>query len=623
MSAIAPLNPGVNSQIDEPTPRRGRHPGGQTMQATQAEALLGHADELRALAWCLVRSDGADDLVQDAWVAALTSASRPHSPRAWLRQVLRNEFRLRVRSERRRLARERVVLVEALEASLDDVAMRDELAHAITQALERLEEPYRRVVRARFFLGRTPAEIASDTGTPPATVRWQIHEGLRRIRIVLDDRYGERQRWCGGAVAIAAAPAARKINPAMGVEKMFGKLTVVQWVLGGSVGAGAIAMAIGAGPSRAAAIDGAARDEASAAEHVRVIQPATIDGITAAPPLGTAHEPADEPTPADPDEPTCDGTCEGPVRQVISDPAPLEALLAECEHLLPQDTARGRFEIEVGVRGGPEGVGNTITSVEITRGRKLPCIDPDADFDEPDGPDVRQFPVVAECIQRSLTPGFVEAIDDGQEFRMVAVLGDATLTEQRANAAVWSLPEPSDAVRRLEPDQAISALALPAHDDLAAGKVSIVECGGYDCSYCNRARTTLDELRTVYGDRLSIYFLQMPLDMHAGAPLTARAAVAAAAQGRFWAMHEALFDRPEIRSEAGLVELARELGLDARRFARDLAAPATAQAVADQREVCTHAGAQGTPAFFIDGDLVTGNQDIAAFREIIDESLAR
>ncbi len=586
------------------------------MSIAEAQSLLGHADDLRALAWCLVRSDGAEDLLQDAWVAALSSENRPRSPRAWLRQVLRNEFRLRIRSQRRRLARERVALIETLEASPDDVAMRIELTREIDGALERLDEPYRGVVRQRFLLGRSPAEIAAHSGAPAATVRWQIHEGLQRIRVALDERYGDRRQWCGGAVAIAAAPAARRTSPALGV-RMLGKLTVVKLVLGGAVGVAAVTLAVGASSSRAAVGEAAREDDSRASAQAQA--GASVSG-SAEPALTRAREPSDIPTDAKPIDPTtCGETCQRPIRQVLSDPAGLHAVFQSCAHLVPKDTPPGRFEVEVGIRGGP--AGNTITSVDVTRGRKLPCVDPDADFDEPDGPDVRRFAAVAECIEHSLEPDFVNQVPDGEAYGMLDVVGDVALDEQRAAAKQWALPEPSAAVQGLEPEQAVATLSLPAQDGAAGGQVSIIECGGYECSYCNQARATMDELRAVYGDRVSMYFLQTPLDMHAGAPLTSRAAVAAAAQGRFWAMHEALFDRPGVRSEAAIVELAGELDLDIHRFTRDLHSAATAQTVADQREVCTQAGARGTPAFFVDGDLVTGNRDVAAFREIIDEAL--
>ncbi len=579
--------------------------------------LLGHTDELRALAWCLARDDGAD-LVQDTWVAALQARTRPRSVGVWLRQVMRNEYRGALRTSRRRRARELAVPSDAVVAGPDDEAMHTELVLAMHEAVDALGEPYRAVVHARFFVGRSPAEIAIDRGTPPATVRWQLHEGLRRIREGLDARYGDRRHWHGGALAIGAWPRTRAAETTTMTQ--FHLPLALKWLAGLSIASGAVAVAVAQGSAPAAAQTPAHRDPAPPAERVFEAAPAAV--LPQAAVFARAEDPASAEArdPDAPDDGACDGSCELPpgaaIQTVVPDDDALEAALAACEHLVPSGARSGRYEVEVLVEGGADH--NTILGASVTRGRKLPCIDPDAGFDEPDGPDVVHFDPVSACVQEHLAADFVESLPAGERRAMVAVLRDPTLVARPPGPA---LPKPSSAIEKVDPAGAIAHFGLAGRGP-ADAKVSIVECGGYDCSFCNRARETIDELQARYGKALSLHFLQMPLDMHPTAELTSRAAVAAGLQGKFWEMHEALFDDKHVRTEAAIVEQARALGLDADRFARDLADPATAQAVADQRGVCMDAGARGTPSFFINGDLLVGSQAIDAFTDIIDDELA-
>ena len=601
-----------NMRCDEPTPGAARHLDLQTMQEqaeTATSGLLAHAKDLRTLAACLTRDDAAD-LVQDTWVAALAARSRPRTAGTWLREVMRNQFRGGLRSRLRRRAREQQYAPDEVVAGPDDAAVETELVLAMQEALDGVGEPYRAVLHARFFAGHTPTEIALAVGRPPATVRWQLHEGLRRIRDGLDARYGDRRHWHGGVLAIATWPYAR----AQGATTMT-RFATLKWFAGLSVATGATAVVLTQSSMPAGAQVTLARpDEPTQARGFEpIVHPVLAE-------VGSAPQPESAPNLAH-DAP-CAGGCDGadavPFRAVLSNDDELAATFAACENLVPADARTGRFEIDVTVRGGPDGVGNTITGVSVTRGRKLPCIDPDAGFDEPDGPDVVRFAAVAECIEHSLLPTFIEELPDNELRSMAAVLHD----DAPAAAAAAALPAPSAEAKTIDPAQAIAHFGLRGSSEATDPKVSVVECGGYDCSFCNRARETVAELRKRYGDALSFHFLQMPLDMHPTGSVAARAAVAAALQGKSWEMHELLFDEPSLRTEAALIERAATLGLDADRFAHDLTDPATAQSVADQREVCTAAGARGTPSFFINGDLLVGSQAIDAFVEIIDDELA-
>jgi hypothetical protein len=106
--------------------------------------------------------------------------------------------------------------------------------------------------------------------------------------------------------------------------------------------------------------------------------------------------------------------------------------------------------------------------------------------------------------------------------------------------------------------------------------LSLVEYGDFECPFCGRATGVVEDLRTRFGDRLRYVFRHTPLsDVHPNAMLAAEAAEAAAAQGRFWEMHDRLFAHQDRLSAADLLDHAAAIGLDVTRFSRDLATRVT------------------------------------------------
>src|SRR6266567_5495371 len=148
--------------------------------APTPEELLAHAGWLRRLAVSLVGAGGgAEDLVQDTWLAALRHPPRRPGPlRPWLAQVLRNLVRMRHRAGNvRRDHRDKVEWLEAErgappspEALLD----RFEMERLLGRLVAELEEPYRTTVLLRYSEGLSAADIARHQGLPAATVRWRL-----------------------------------------------------------------------------------------------------------------------------------------------------------------------------------------------------------------------------------------------------------------------------------------------------------------------------------------------------------------------------------------------------------------------------------------------------------------
>ncbi len=153
----------------------------------------------------------------------------------------------------------------------------------------------------------------------------------------------------------------------------------------------------------------------------------------------------------------------------------------------------------------------------------------------------------------------------------------------------------------------------------AGAKVTLVVCSDFQCPFCARVRSTLDDLAKEYGDDLRIVFKNNPLPMHIRAAAAAAAAEAAGKQGKFWAMHDRLFENARELTDENFARWAGELGLEAARFERDRNDPKTAERISAQSQQCTSLGARGTPAFFINGRYLSGAQPIESFRTLIDE----
>src|SRR5215204_6232332 len=135
---------------------------------------------------------------------------------------------------------------------------------------------------------------------------------------------------------------------------------------------------------------------------------------------------------------------------------------------------------------------------------------------------------------------------------------------------LWRLPEASV----LDDDRvSIPTASLPHKGAIGdAAKITMLECSDFECPFSRRASGTVDEL-LARNDDLAFYHLHFPLGMFEHSTRKAIASVAAQRQGRFWEMHDALYDA-RIESDADAIALARQLGLDTDRFAADLRAPA-------------------------------------------------
>ncbi|MFW3169212.1 Na+/H+ antiporter NhaA [Geodermatophilus sp. CPCC 206100] len=153
----------------------------------------------------------------------------------------------------------------------------------------------------------------------------------------------------------------------------------------------------------------------------------------------------------------------------------------------------------------------------------------------------------------------------------------------------------------------------PARDHVRGpvdAPLTLVEYGDFECPFCGRATGAVEELRELLGDRLRYVFRHVPLvDLHPHARLAAEAAEGAAAQGRFWEMHDRMFAAQDRLTATDLLDHAEAIGLDVQRFARDLGSARNARRVEEDVESAEASGVEGTPTFFVNGLRHTGPYD--------------
>jgi RNA polymerase sigma-70 factor (ECF subfamily) len=174
-------------------------------EVPRAEQLLQDIAWLRSLAARLANDrDDADDLVQEAWIAAWRrqpDATRPM--RAWLTKVVRDLAGMKRRSDRRRAARHALTADAHVPAAPDELLAQIRLHKRLVELVIELDEPYRSTIIGRFVEGRTSASIAQSLGIPAGTVRKRLHEALSRLRAGLDADAGERKPWAPAVLAFA------------------------------------------------------------------------------------------------------------------------------------------------------------------------------------------------------------------------------------------------------------------------------------------------------------------------------------------------------------------------------------------------------------------------------------
>jgi len=140
--------------------------------------------------------------------------------------------------------------------------------------------------------------------------------------------------------------------------------------------------------------------------------------------------------------------------------------------------------------------------------------------------------------------------------------------------------------------------------------IELVEYGDYQCPHCGRAYPIVKKIQQALGDRLKFVFRNFPLtNIHADAMNAAVAAEAAGIQGKFWEMHDLIYENQDQLSESYLFSYAQQLGLNVEQFQNDMVSEAVISKVEDDFESGMRSGVNGTPSFFINGEKYSNSWD--------------
>jgi predicted DsbA family dithiol-disulfide isomerase len=158
----------------------------------------------------------------------------------------------------------------------------------------------------------------------------------------------------------------------------------------------------------------------------------------------------------------------------------------------------------------------------------------------------------------------------------------------------------------------------------ASARITIVEFSDFQCPYCQRVLATMDEVLAKYPQDVRLVYRHLPLDrIHPSARGAAEAAACADEQGQFWSYHDKLFQNNRALGKEDLLRYATDAGLDATRFQACFDERRFKDKVEADLQAARAVGISGTPAFIVNGIMLSGAQPAEAFYKVIDQELAR
>lgn len=180
------------------------------------------------------------------------------------------------------------------------------------------------------------------------------------------------------------------------------------------------------------------------------------------------------------------------------------------------------------------------------------------------------------------------------ETKVFLSIGAATLGVILVVALLFSRPPAPVAQNRLLPPEAHT-------QGTATAATALVEFSDFQCPACKAYQPVVDELLNTYGEKIYFSYRHFPLPQHAFGEQAARAAEAAAKQGKFWEMHALLFAKQDDFSETLWSKLAKELKLDEGQFQKDFTSIEILDIINLDKADGLSLGVNSTPTFFLNG----------------------
>jgi protein-disulfide isomerase len=202
--------------------------------------------------------------------------------------------------------------------------------------------------------------------------------------------------------------------------------------------------------------------------------------------------------------------------------------------------------------------------------------------------------------------------------------------QSRCKSMLEHIPEITADLKKMEAANAPLAPELAANMTKgnagafgpADAKVTVVEFSDFQCPYCSRAATAVDQIKEKYGTRVRFLFRQFPLPMHPNARGAAEAALAANAQGKFWEFHDKMFQNQSKLERADLEGFAKDVGLDVAAFKKALDSKTYAADVDADMKLGESVAVNGTPTMFINGARVQNPTSFEAISAQIEGALS-
>ncbi len=214
----------------------------------------------------------------------------------------------------------------------------------------------------------------------------------------------------------------------------------------------------------------------------------------------------------------------------------------------------------------------------------------------------------------------------GATFEQVQTPIRGLLAQERMQAArrqyLETLKAKTSVKTSLEPPrQKVAAADRPTRGP-ANAPIELIEFSDFQCPYCLKANPVVTQVLNAYGDKIRFTYRHYPLGNHPNARPAAEASQCANEQGKFWPYHDRLFATSNHLAVEDLKQDAAALGLDTAKFNACVDTHKYKADVDADVAAGDDAGVDGTPAFFINGRMISGAQPFDAFKRIIDEELA-
>ena len=155
----------------------------------------------------------------------------------------------------------------------------------------------------------------------------------------------------------------------------------------------------------------------------------------------------------------------------------------------------------------------------------------------------------------------------------------------------------------------------------ASASITMVEFSDFQCPYCATAVGQIANVMKAYPGQIKLIFKQYPLETHPQAAFAAAASLAADKQGKFWPMYDGLFAHRDDLSKASILALAKSLGLNMAKFEADADSTEVREAIVRDVQDGDHAGVEGTPTIFVNGQRYNGSLDLESMKPVLDAAL--